>query len=497
MKKNKQYRKMIAFFSVLVLSLFFSNDIIKKPGPQELPAQTDNNIEATVQEEEETSTETVVEKKKEDDPFDFPTKPIRFYGIEQETNIASGVTYKKYIFKTGGSRHIAHVLEADISDPDYKVEILKAFDNTSKVQKLHNMINHYDSTNDHMILGGVNASFWRSYSNQPMGPTIINGEVAELYSFNTWSSAFFDTEGKMHIDRFHTKCTVTKQNGKEFNVDLVNRRENPTGVVLYNSYVGNRVPYISDVSVREAFKKAMKEERYRDISEEKFDTLKFKRELRRQQRLSSYDYRAPKVILRYLDSPAMNKEIKCVVTASNRRGTVPVPADGCVLTFGRDINRKTMPKIGDTLSLAYSTDIKDSVRFMNALCGTPRLVRNGRAKAEIEEENLRSKRFVQGALRRTAIGTGKDKNIVYFVTVEGSRKNSNIRGADLKQLSYIMRKVGAYDAINLDGGGSSVMVVNDNNVMNKNCLNCSRSLAVGIGIARKKITLASLFDNFT
>lgn len=487
MSREKRNKKPAVFVVVLFMAMIFCNHLTDNSGTRELSAKTNRN-NTKLSEKIKTNAEKTVR--------DNTALPTRLSYVEQESEISKGVYYKKYVFRTGSSKHIAHVIEADISNPDFKVEILKAKNNTSEVQKLTDMIDNYDTTNNHLMLGAVNASYWRSYTNHPMGPTIINGEVAELYSFKTWTSAFFDEDGKMHLDRFHTNCIVKDKSGKEYEIKLVNRRNDSLGVVLYNNYVGDRVPYISNISVKTAYDKAMKDEEFRDISEEEFDKAKFLRELRVKQRLGSYDFRAPKIIMKYLDSPAMNKEIQCVVTAYNRRGTVPVPQDGCVLTFGLNIDRSKLPSIGDTLSLKYSTDVMDTTVFMNALCGTPRLVRDGRARAEIQEENLKSKRFIEGALKRTAIGTSKEKDIVYFVAVESSNSKKGVLGANLKQMAYMMRKIGAYDALNLDGGGSTVMVVNDQNVMHPNRKAYSRSLAVGIGVARKKISLKSIFDKF-
>lgn len=63
---------------------------------------------------------------------------------------------------------------------------------------------------------------------------------------------------------------------------------------------------------------------------------------------------------------------------------------------------------------------------------------------------------------RTAIGQRKD-GIVLFLVVDGRRADSI--GADMKDLTDIMLKYGAYNAANLDGGNSSVLVIN-NQIMN-------------------------------
>ena len=64
---------------------------------------------------------------------------------------------------------------------------------------------------------------------------------------------------------------------------------------------------------------------------------------------------------------------------------------------------------------------------------------------------------------RTAIGQRKD-GIVLFLVVDGRRVDSI--GAGMKDLADIMLKYGAYNAANLDGGNSSVLVIN-NKIVNR------------------------------
>lgn len=63
-----------------------------------------------------------------------------------------------------------------------------------------------------------------------------------------------------------------------------------------------------------------------------------------------------------------------------------------------------------------------------------------------------------GEAPRTAIGQRKD-GIVLFLVVDGRR--AGMMGADMDDLIEIMQRYGAYNAANLDGGTSSVMVVNN------------------------------------
>lgn len=418
----------------------------------------------------------------------------RLYGVSSKMMLSQGVEYKRYRFRLEDSYIIANVIEADITDPDYRAVIMKAGSNTSEVERLHDMVDISDSMSNYLMLGAVNGSFWRAYTNSPMGPTIIDGEVVELKNVKNWNSAFFDENGKLYIDGFETRCEIRNSDSLLYTAYYTNRRDDSAGVAIYNSYVGDKIPYVSQWKIDRMFREAWRDIKYKDKTEAEFDSVKLKQELIRVKRLSDFDYGFPKISLRYITKPAMNKEFSAVVTAYQKRGSMNVPEDGIVMTFGIGTNREIIPKIGDTVYIKYATAGYNDTVFYNGLCGTPRLVREGRVIVDSPRDNFRSKRFVKGDLRRTAIGTNKDKTKIYLVTTEGTNERAKISGADLKQLAYIMRRIGAYDALNLDGGGSTVMVIDGMNIMNRGCPECSRELSVGIGIARRKLSVKSLLD---
>lgn len=62
---------------------------------------------------------------------------------------------------------------------------------------------------------------------------------------------------------------------------------------------------------------------------------------------------------------------------------------------------------------------------------------------------------------RTAIGLSPDGNTLILVVVDGRQPNYS-EGATIDELADVLLQFGAYNALNLDGGGSSVMVYDDN-----------------------------------
>jgi hypothetical protein len=92
--------------------------------------------------------------------------------------------------------------------------------------------------------------------------------------------------------------------------------------------------------------------------------------------------------------------------------------------------------------------------------GWPRLVQGGVnvAAAAAQPEGALPERFA-GRNPRTAVGFSRDSATLWLVTVDG--RSTESAGMTTVELADFMRGLGAYDALNLDGGGSATMVVHD------------------------------------
>ncbi|WP_071059222.1 phosphodiester glycosidase family protein [Pelistega sp. MC2] len=87
---------------------------------------------------------------------------------------------------------------------------------------------------------------------------------------------------------------------------------------------------------------------------------------------------------------------------------------------------------------------------------------------------------------RTAIGLTADNRFLYMVVVEGRREE--FQGYTLTQLATLFKQLNVPHAINLDGGGSSTMIINHNrvNALPDNQLFFERSVANHLGIKDEK-----------
>ncbi|MBL1215020.1 MAG: phosphodiester glycosidase family protein [Ignavibacteriae bacterium] len=122
-----------------------------------------------------------------------------------------------------------------------------------------------------------------------------------------------------------------------------------------------------------------------------------------------------------------------------------------------------------TISELTNIDERDSIKYFlgthprianiqSLIGGLPRLISNGKIpETYLGKESLASERFL---LRhpRTAVGFTQDSTKLILVLADGRQENLSI-GIELKKLAELMLELGCYNAVNLDGGGSSAMVV--------------------------------------
>ena len=83
----------------------------------------------------------------------------------------------------------------------------------------------------------------------------------------------------------------------------------------------------------------------------------------------------------------------------------------------------------------------------------PTLLRDGQVSISMND----TASFSTARQPRSAVGVSGDGTKLYLVTIDG-RQTGYSQGATLRELAEYMRSIGAHQAINLDGGGSTTMV---------------------------------------
>ncbi|MHB8999417.1 MAG: phosphodiester glycosidase family protein [Thermoanaerobaculia bacterium] len=110
--------------------------------------------------------------------------------------------------------------------------------------------------------------------------------------------------------------------------------------------------------------------------------------------------------------------------------------------------------------------------------GWPLIVRRCRAYAPMQLPG--SDHFTRAPHPRTAIGLSKKGDVLFLVVVDGRR--DGVPGVTLAELATFMdEELGVCSALNLDGGGSSTMVV-DGRIVNQPSDGKEREVANHVGV---------------
>jgi exopolysaccharide biosynthesis protein len=153
-----------------------------------------------------------------------------------------------------------------------------------------------------------------------------------------------------------------------------------------------------------------------------------------------------------------------------RRGAVStasgsaIPQDGAVLAaYGAGSRTKEVQAMadGDTVRVVLTTLPRAPRGGAPALLigGWPRILRDGKEVAsEAPTVEGTISRNAEAKHPRTAIGFSRDSTTLYILTVDG--RSTQSVGVTLVELADLMRRVGAWQAMNFDGGGSTTMIVN-------------------------------------
>lgn len=97
-------------------------------------------------------------------------------------------------------------------------------------------------------------------------------------------------------------------------------------------------------------------------------------------------------------------------------------------------------------------------KMQTAIGGGPMLVQEGKIRITNNEEVMFTGKAIEDRHPRTVIGYTQDQHLI-ILAVEGRNKGV-AEGATLTQLAEIMINLGCVEALNMDGGGSSCLLVN-------------------------------------
>ena len=162
-----------------------------------------------------------------------------------------------------------------------------------------------------------------------------------------------------------------------------------------------------------------------------------------------------------------------VIDFTMSNGGTQIPADGFVISVSGRLRDSLQPLIKRNQKIGFErkvlrtvhngvTSWKSDVQVEDITNGVPQLINNGKIDITWEQEKA-SRAFAETRHPRTAVAKLKDGKFL-MMTVDGRQPGVSV-GMSLQELAEYLHILGAVDAMNLDGGGSTTMFL-DGKVVN-------------------------------
>ena len=166
--------------------------------------------------------------------------------------------------------------------------------------------------------------------------------------------------------------------------------------------------------------------------------------------------------------PPRGDTLRYIATTDAMAGSgSAIPSSGAVLAaFGDRAASLRTVRVGDTVRvwLGIQPALADGRPPAQLVGGWPRILEHGvNVAAEAASREGTISRNAEARHPRSAVGISRDRKTLWLVTVDGRAERSV--GMTLVELADALRQLGAWDALNFDGGGSTTLVI-DGRVVN-------------------------------
>jgi hypothetical protein len=256
-------------------------------------------------------------------------------------------------------------------------------------------------------------------------------------------------------------------------VENINRRSTSNGVVVYNRFGGMTIPSSRRPGESELQHAVRMQMAMGDAAAggEDIDTSALLRDLR----ISTRDRGLESGTMKIVCVPAGSKGSRPGISPDApiqlliekmTADTVTVPPHGYVISLGSARDMFTYASVGDTIRLhLQASTVGEAAGLLprggitEVITGSPRLMRDGQIEDVGGGDGIHPDRYFTEGLARTAVGTTLAGDTVMLVTVDPPDPATGRPGVSLARLAELMYSFGAWDALNLENGAASAMVI--------------------------------------
>jgi exopolysaccharide biosynthesis protein len=324
------------------------------------------------------------------------TIPHYYYKVNDHQDISEGVRYMRFMQHSTQGPIQVNVLEIDPHHPGLEIRPALASDRMGAKSNVSAMVAN------HQAVAGINGSFFKQDVGIPLGLMMINQELIAGPIYDRVALGI-TANNDMVMSRVRLAGELALPDGRKVPLNNINQpRIQPESTVVYSSRWGGIAPAVPN---------------------------------------------------RGLQVQIRNSHVTSVSTTS----PLPIPKDGVVISGPTtpDMNRLASLSPNQFVQLNIYT-LPDWSGMKHAIGGGPWLVHGGQPYVDMGAQHFTA-RSLGFREPRSAVGITADGKML-LVTVDGRQKNVSV-GMTLYELAYLMQKLGALEAMNLDGGSSTQMSI--------------------------------------
>lgn len=317
----------------------------------------------------------------------------------EEATLIKGVTYRHIKRLDDAGWQDIHVVRADLNEEHLKFKVLRDARGVSFLQDT------LTSAKENDTVAAVNADFFaakrgESGRGSPVGMEVIDGELKSTSATAEAMNVLYQLkeDGTLYLNDFSFDITVTAPNGVSEKVCALNKYDDMNGLVMYTDAWNN---------------------------------------------VSLGAYGAVQEIVVDADGTVIDKRWDSE--------PVEIPQGGYILTS--NLTKNTFIddnlQVGDKVTIDIVTT-PNYHKIENAVGGGAIVLADGVVPSSFSHN-------ISGYHPRSAVGIDETGKIITLVAVDGRR--STAKGMTQTQLGQLMKELGCYNALNLDGGGSTLMAL--------------------------------------
>lgn len=339
--------------------------------------------------------------------LNFSDTHAQEYSIQIDSDTLAGEGVRHISWSSVEPRWSGDLIIADWN-ASISLKTIKANQQLLGYEKTQVMAQNYAHSTQRNVIAAINGDFYKR-GGVPVHSQVIEGEI--LKPAVSRDALAITEDGSFHMGNFRYSASLSQSN-KRTELNGLNQARGENELVLYNSYYGDST------------------------------------------KTNAYGY---EILLKQLSFKPINEAESFLVVEQTTATQGLIPKGHVVLSaHGNRIPDLKSISVGDTVEithkLSYLSILEDTsyydypiVEFMG---GSKTFIRSGEVDGNWPERHPRS-----------AIGFNADSTKVYLFTVDGRQEHSI--GMTLTEMGHVMKEFGVWHALNLDGGGSTTLILND------------------------------------